>query len=133
MKPKRIPAVRCRVWLGAIKRVTLSELGLLLRLLLKPVTQPFLIALLKGRYFFLKARVKFLMYLCKARIICLQRGYLTGNEANLRTNRVLCRACVNHPVEVVKVFLECFHIVCRDLAPNVPDQRPRASDGRPGT
>jgi len=60
-------------------------------------------------------RNKCRMILCKARILCLKRGYLTCDESNLRTDRVLCRACVHHPIEVVEVLLESLHIVSRDL------------------
>jgi hypothetical protein len=53
------------------------------------------------------------MFLLKTREICLQRAYLTSYEPDLRTNRVLCRVCVYHPVEIVNVLLEAAHIVAR--------------------
>ena len=67
-------------------------------------------------------RIRFLQFLLecrmalnKTRIVCLKRGYLAGNESNLRSNAILWRVCVNHPVEIVNVFLECFHEVLKEL------------------
>jgi hypothetical protein len=79
-----------------------------------------------------KLRIRLLMVLNRARKICLQRGYLTGYEPNLRSNSVLCSACINHPVKIVNVFLESFHIVSRTLSPNdLADRcRPDAAPGQ---
>jgi hypothetical protein len=49
------------------------------------------------------------MSLKQTHMICLQRGYFSRNETNLRSNRVFYRACLHHPIEVVDIFLECFH------------------------
>ena len=71
---------------------------------------------LRMRLFELRMLVsKFHMVLSKARIICLKSGYLSGDEPNLRSNFVLCCAAVNHPVEIINVFVEGFHLVNRDL------------------
>jgi hypothetical protein len=60
-------------------------------------------------------RLQLLMCLSKTRIICLTRGYLTGNEPNLGSNGVLWSAGIHHPVEIIKVLLEAWHIVQRDV------------------
>lgn len=113
-------AVRSIEWLVVmVQSITLSELFLLCRLLCKPVTQPFLISLLKIRYFFLKSIVKARMCLVKARIICLQRGYLPPYEGNLTPKFIYwCVACLDHPVEIINVFKESFNIMMRDTMPN---------------
>jgi hypothetical protein len=68
--------------------------------------------------------LRLFMSLCKARIIRLQRGYLTGYEPNLRSNRVLWRAAINHPVKVVKVLFELHRIVLCDVyLPRDPAQQ----------
>ncbi len=55
------------------------------------------------------------MCFCKSRELCLKRGYLTGNEPNLRSNSVLWSAAINHPIQVINVLLESIHIVKRHL------------------
>ena len=76
------------------------------------------------------------MVLSKARIISLHRGYLSVNEPNLRSNFILLRVCVNHPVEFVNVLLESHNEVCRDLRvahlffANVPRQVSLAGGGK---
>jgi hypothetical protein len=110
--------------------VTFSELYLFLLLLVKPIAHSFFIALLKFRYFFLKSGVKFRMCLCKVRIICLQRGYLTGDEPNLRTNFIFWRIAINHPVQIFNVIFESYHNVIRDLMPNLKQRIRRAPGGQ---
>lgn len=56
-------------------------------------------------------RNKCLMVLNKARMLCLIRGYYAPNKVNLMANFWLFRATINHPVKVVKVFKESFHVV----------------------
>lgn len=51
----------------------------------------------------------------KARIIFLKLPGFAGDEANLRTDFVLFRAAVNHPVKVVKVLIESHSIVKMEL------------------
>src|SRR6266498_552421 len=121
-------AVRCSALLGAFQCMSLSDFGVFLRLLLKQVAHFFLIALVKMRYGSLCRLTELRMVLIKAREICLKRGYLTGNEPNLRTNRVLWRAAIHHPVKIVDVFLESFHFVMRHVAPNARAHRPPSPD-----
>ncbi len=70
------------------------------------------------RYRLLMRLCEFRMCLCKDRIICLKRGYLTGDEPNLRSNFVLWSIAINHPVQVFNVIFESNHIVMRDVMPN---------------
>ena len=67
------------------------------------------------------------MLLLKSRILCLQRGYLRGDEPELRFNVVLCRVVINHPLELLDVLRDAAHIVAVTVKrPNrTQDQRPR--------
>ena len=56
-------------------------------------------------------RLELRMFLFKSRILCLQRGYLSGYEPELRFNIVLCRVVINHPLEFVDVLRDAAHIV----------------------
>src|SRR5205823_2712900 len=49
------------------------------------------------------------MSLCQTRIFCIERGHLSGDKTYLRTNRVLWRVGINHPIKVINIFMECFH------------------------
>jgi hypothetical protein len=53
--------------------------------------------------------IRLRMRLCKARIICLKRGYLAPDKGDLASHLRYGRAALNHPVQIVKVFLECSH------------------------
>jgi hypothetical protein len=68
--------------------------------------------------------LEFRMVCRKTRIICLQRGYLAPDEGNLTSHFRFVSAVVNHPVEVVKVFLECSHNVKSDLKNPAPSSTP---------
>ena len=128
---RRPSRVAWSVLLGIIVQgVSFPDFCRLLVLLIKPLAHLPLIALLKFRYAVFKAHTKIPMCLCKTRIICLKRGYLTGNEPNLRTNLVLWRVAINHPVKILKVILECYHNVSRDLMPN--EKSSGTADGEPG-
>jgi hypothetical protein len=37
----------------------------------------------------------------------------------LRSNVVLLRICINHPVEIINIFLECFHEVLKKFYKSV--------------
>jgi len=59
--------------------------------------------------------LEFRMSFIKARIVCLQRGYLAPDKGNLASYfRFIC-AGINHPVECVNVFLKCHSQVLSDL------------------
>lgn len=45
----------------------------------------------------------------RTRMICLKRRYLFPEKGDLIADSWFARAGIYHPVEVVKVFLECFH------------------------
>jgi hypothetical protein len=75
----------------------------------------FLILRAKIRYFLRSGLLKLRMILCQARIICLKRGYLSVNQAKLRSNRVLWSVGINHPVEIVNVLLQSGHTVFQEL------------------
>lgn len=102
-------------FLGVISNLfALDKLPVLLCFVCQPIIHRSLVARLQIRKFRLDLRLRLIrmsMARCKTVIVCLQRGYLTGNEPNLRTNRVLWRVGVHHPVEVINIFLERFHKV----------------------
>ncbi len=131
--PETAPGVGSSAWLDIISQsLTLHDLLMVARFLYQPIVHQFLVAcvflykfVVKLRYGFLCRLTELRMMLLKTRMICLKRGYLTGNEPNLRTYRVLCRACVHHPVKVVNVFLECFHIVRVSMRSNDPSSATR--------
>jgi hypothetical protein len=62
--------------------------------------------------------LKVRMSLCQTRIICLKRGYLSPDEGNLASCFRYGSAAINHPVEVIKVLLECWHRHACVLPPN---------------
>ena len=104
-----------------VQLLALYKPSVLLGLIPQPIIGRFLVVRLQIRKALINCRLiicELGMARCKTVIICLQRGYLTGHEPNLRSNRVLCRACVNHPVEVINIFLECFHKVRVATKPN---------------
>jgi hypothetical protein len=60
------------------------------------------------------------MSLVKTRILCLKHGYLPTKQGNLAADFVLrCNAAIHHPVEIINVFLECWHKHWRAMSPNV--------------
>lgn len=68
--------------------------------------------LLKLRFRFFEGRMFLLklgMAACQLRKVCLKSGYFPRDETDLRSNRVLWRVCINHPIQVIDIFLECFH------------------------
>ena len=102
-------AVECSAWLGLVAVLSKVVLHIsyrvkrrILWLRLKRVQIPLQCRIL---------RLEFRMALNKTRMVCLKRGYYTGNEADLRSNIFFARVAVHHPVEVVKVFLDCLHLV----------------------
>ena len=51
----------------------------------------------------------------RARVLCLKRGYFSGNVGNLTTN-FWCRSVIsNHAIECIKALLDGWHIVRMDL------------------
>jgi len=55
-------------------------------------------------------RLEILMSLNRCQVTCLQRGYLPLYKGYLTPKFVLWSiACINHPVEIVKVFRNTFH------------------------
>lgn len=126
-KKKSGTQVSSSAWLGILlKGVTFPDRIHLLVLLIKPLSHRLFITFLKLRYSLIKAGMKLRMCLIKARIICLQRGYLPPNESKLTAKLVSwCVASINHPVEVVNVFKNSFHKVTCDLMPNDPSSATR--------
>jgi hypothetical protein len=59
--------------------------------------------------------IEFRMVSRKAQIICLKRGYLSPYKSNLASYFWFVGVCVNHPVKIVKVFVQSFHQVKSDL------------------
>ena len=63
----------------------------------------------------LEFRMRFLeirMVINRCQVICLQRGYLPLYKGYLTPKLMLWSiACINHPVEIIKVFCECSHNV----------------------
>jgi hypothetical protein len=53
------------------------------------------------------------MLLFKSRILCLQRGYLRGDESELDFDIVLFGVVINHPFELFDVLKDAAHIVCK--------------------
>jgi hypothetical protein len=74
---------------------------------------------LQFKIHFLQRLLELRMALNKTRIVCLKRGYFTGNESNLRSNGVLFGVAVHHPVEIINIFLECFHEVLKEFYKSV--------------
>jgi hypothetical protein len=60
---------------------------------------------LQIRMFLLKLR----MCLCKVRKFCVIQGRYTPDDFNLFNKLGLVCACINHPVEVIKMFVDCWH------------------------
>jgi len=116
--------------MSVFKHVALNNPLLLLRFFLKRI--PSCITSLRLRILELRMRLSELrMSRKKSLLLCLKRGYFARNEANLRSNRVLCCPSVNHPVEVINIFLECFHKVRASLTTNDPSSATRpAWEGR---
>jgi len=94
--------VGCSVWFGILWLNYAIRIGVWW----------FRLGRLQLRNFLLQLRMRILefrMALCKTIIICRKRGYLSGNESDLRSNGVLCCVGINHPVEIINVLLECIH------------------------
>jgi hypothetical protein len=55
---------------------------------------------------------EFRMCVFKVRMIRLKRRYFSVDEPDLRANSIFRRFGINHPVEVVNVYSEAWHLFC---------------------
>lgn len=58
------------------------------------------------------------MLLLKTRILCLQRGYLSGYEPELRLDLVLLRVVINHALEFFEVLRDAAIVRMAVIRPN---------------
>jgi hypothetical protein len=76
----------------------------------------------------LKRRNDLRIIINRTRVICLKRRYLFPEKGDLISDSWFARAGIYHPIEVVKVFLECSHrYFGHPISPNDQGERPAPS------
>jgi hypothetical protein len=74
--------------------------------------------LLEARYHSTVCSIRLRQLFIQVRIRCLKRGYLAPDEGNLASYFRYARSAINHPVQIIKVFLECSHNYLCSAMPN---------------
>jgi hypothetical protein len=89
----------------------LAEARYHLGMLLVEAAYRFAVFRVNARYSLHARFIRLRMRLCKTRTICLERGYLAPDKGNLASHLRYGRAVLNHPVQIINVFLERSHKV----------------------